>query len=188
ELLLVPRDCDPETELPPVPASRFPTSPADRAALLEAIYAAYEPGSPAIDQEYPPGFADKSAVFLARVRIRLEDVPSSTLDRHAESGGIGESHARAWAHARRRPRVSAERYDDRSLQRRADAAVERGVRTHARSAAAVRQSARAVRHRAPCRRVHGQSHAGLSAERRRQQRAARRRSDRGDGVHTRAVR
>src|SRR5439155_25282328 len=94
ELLLVPRDCDPETELPLVPASRFPTSPADRAALLQAIYAAYEPGSPAIDQEYPPGFADKSAVFLARVRIRLEDAPATPLDRHADAGVIIDDLAR----------------------------------------------------------------------------------------------
>lgn len=83
ELQLVARDCDPEAALPPVPASRFATVPADRAALLAAIYAAYEPTSPVSDQEYPPGFADKTAVFLARVRIRLLDAPSASLDRHA---------------------------------------------------------------------------------------------------------
>jgi hypothetical protein len=81
-LQLVPRDCDPETTLPPVPVSRFPAPTADKAAMLAAIYAAYEQTSPAIDQEYPLDFEDKSAVFLARVRIRLEDAPDS-LDRHA---------------------------------------------------------------------------------------------------------
>jgi hypothetical protein len=65
-----------------VPVSRFPAPTADKAAMLAAIYAAYEQTSPAIDQEYPLDFEDKSAVFLARVRIRLEDAPDS-LDRHA---------------------------------------------------------------------------------------------------------
>lgn len=87
ELLFVARDCDPETTLPPVPASRFPTPPADRAALLTAIYDAYERGSPAIDQEYPPDFPDKNAVFLARIRLRLADAPDASLDRHS-SGEI----------------------------------------------------------------------------------------------------
>lgn len=86
ELLLVPRDCDPETTLPAVPTSRFPsTAPADRAALLASIYAAYELTSPVNDQEYPPGFADKSAVFLSRIQIRLEDAPAVTLDRHTSN-------------------------------------------------------------------------------------------------------
>jgi len=86
-LELVPRDCDPETTLPAVPTSRFPTATTDKAALLTAIYAAYEQKSPAIDQEYPLDFEDKTAVFLARVRLRLEDAPDTSLDRHA-SGDV----------------------------------------------------------------------------------------------------
>lgn len=83
QVQLVPRDCDPADTLPPVPASRFSAAPANRAALLAAVYAAYDPGSPTIDREYPPGFADRSAVFLCRVRIRLQDAPATTLARHA---------------------------------------------------------------------------------------------------------
>jgi hypothetical protein len=83
ELKLVPRDCDPETTLPAVPTSRFPAAPANKAAALAAIYAAYEQTSPAIDGEYPPGFKDTSAVFLSRIRIRLRNTPSTTLDRHS---------------------------------------------------------------------------------------------------------
>lgn len=83
ELQLVPRDCDPETTLPPVPASRFPAPATTRAALLAAVYAAYDPGSPSIDREYPAGFADPTAVFLSRVRLRLLDAPVTSLARHA---------------------------------------------------------------------------------------------------------
>ena len=83
QLQLVVRDCDPETTLPNVPVSRFATLPTDRAGLLAAIYAAYDQPSPADIQEYPPDFADKTAVFLARVRIRLEDAPATSLNRHA---------------------------------------------------------------------------------------------------------
>ena len=89
ELQLVPRDCDPETALPAVPARRFTAAPANRAALLTAIYAAYEQASPAVDQEYPPGFADKTAVFLCRVRLRLVDTAAS-LNRHASAEVILE--------------------------------------------------------------------------------------------------
>ncbi len=94
ELQLIPRDCDPETDLPDVPASRFAAAPADRAALLTAIYAAYAPPSPTIDQEYPPDFEDKTAVFLARVRLRLEDAPATSLDRHASGDVVIEDLAR----------------------------------------------------------------------------------------------
>ena len=69
--------------MPAVPASRFPAAPADRAALLAAIYAAYEPAPGANEQEYPPDFSDKTAIFLARVRIRLADAPAASLDRHS---------------------------------------------------------------------------------------------------------
>jgi hypothetical protein len=75
-LQLVVRDCDPDTQLPKVPAKRFATAPANQAALLTAVYAAYEPQSPAADQEYPLNFADKTAVFLARVRIPIEAPPA----------------------------------------------------------------------------------------------------------------
>lgn len=95
ELLLVPRDCDPETTLPPVPKSRFPaTPPADRAAVLAALYAAYELASPTIDQEYPPAFPDKTAVFLCRVRIRLADAPATNLDRHTSNEVVIDDLAR----------------------------------------------------------------------------------------------
>lgn len=83
ELQLISRDCDPETDLPKVPVARFPTPPGNTRARLDAVYAAYERKSPAIDQEYPPGFADKNAVFLSRIRIRLENTPSTTLTRHS---------------------------------------------------------------------------------------------------------
>lgn len=85
ELLLVARDCDPETDLPAVPLRRFPAAPADRAELLAAIYAAYRapdettPPHP----EYPEGFEHTDAVFLARIRIRLEDAPATSLVRHS---------------------------------------------------------------------------------------------------------
>lgn len=83
ELQLVPRDCDPENTLPPVPVRRFPSSPANRAALLAAVYGAYPAPNPPLGPEYPPGFADPAAVFLCRVRIRLVNTPAGSLDRHA---------------------------------------------------------------------------------------------------------
>lgn len=94
ELLLVARDCDPETSLPAVPASRFSAVPADRAALLASVYAAYELTSPISDQEYPPGFADKTAVFLSRVRVRLRDAPNASLERHASGEVVIDDLAR----------------------------------------------------------------------------------------------
>lgn len=85
ELTLAPRDCDPANELPPVPASRFSaTPPADRRSALDAIYAAYAaPREELLADEYPPELTDRTAVFLARVRIRLLDHSSTALERHA---------------------------------------------------------------------------------------------------------
>ncbi|MBC8009094.1 MAG: hypothetical protein H7067_03240 [Burkholderiales bacterium] len=86
ELVLAPRDCDPANTLPAVPAARFPAAaPADRRAALDAIYAAYAPGSTDLIREYPPGFPDATAVFLARVRLRLLDHTSTALERHASA-------------------------------------------------------------------------------------------------------
>lgn len=85
ELLLAPRDCDPESSLPPTPITRFPTTPATRREALDALYAAYSPAPPAPDQEYPPDFPDRTAVFLSRIRIRLLDAPDTTLDRHPDA-------------------------------------------------------------------------------------------------------
>jgi len=85
ELLFVPRDCDPENTLPPVPARRFTAVPANRAALLSTIYGAYPAATPAPGPEYPPGFADPTAVFLCRIRIRLVNAPAGSLARHASN-------------------------------------------------------------------------------------------------------
>ena len=87
ELQLVPRDCDPENILPAVPVRRFPTVPANRAALLTAIYGSYPAADAAPGPEYPPGFADPTAVFLCRLRIRLVNSPAGSLARHA-SGAV----------------------------------------------------------------------------------------------------
>jgi hypothetical protein len=75
-LQLVARNCDPDTQLPKVPAKRFPTTPTTKAAMLAAVYAAYEPQGPASNQEYPQGFGDTTAVFLARIRIPIEPPPA----------------------------------------------------------------------------------------------------------------
>ncbi len=94
ELMLAPRDCDPETSLPATPVSRFPTTPATKRAALDALYAAYDQTTPAIDQEYPLDFKDKTSVWLARVRIRLLDAPDTTLDRHASTDVVIDDLAR----------------------------------------------------------------------------------------------
>ncbi len=94
ELMLAPRDCDPETSLPATPVSRFPATPATKRAALDALYAAYEQTTPAIDQEYPLDFKDKTSVWLARVRIRLLDAPDTTLDRHASTDVVIDDLAR----------------------------------------------------------------------------------------------
>jgi len=83
QLQLIVRDCNPETTLPSIPTGRFPTTVTSRADLLNAIYSAYPPVNPTLDALYPPGFTDTTAVFLSRVRIRLLDASSTTLDRHA---------------------------------------------------------------------------------------------------------
>ena len=91
QLVLEPRRCDPDTTPPPVPARRFPAAPATRRALLDALYAAYAPAPPV---EYPVLFgdqpADPTAVFLARVLVRLKDAPDTTLDRHASGAAAVE--------------------------------------------------------------------------------------------------
>lgn len=81
-LRLIVRDCDPATSLPATPVSRFAVPLADKAALLEQIYNAYTPSHAALYAEYPADYKDKTAVFLARVRIRLADT-AGTLDRHS---------------------------------------------------------------------------------------------------------
>lgn len=85
QLQLVVRDCNPETSLPSIPSGRFPTPIATRADLLTAIYAAYPTANATLDAQYPPGFTDTTSVFLSRVRIRLKDTPSTTLDRNAST-------------------------------------------------------------------------------------------------------
>ncbi len=83
DLQLVARDCDPENTLPPVPAPRHPVVPANRAAILTSIYGSYPAGGAVTGQEYPPDFADTTAVFLCRLRIRLVNSPAGSLARHA---------------------------------------------------------------------------------------------------------
>ncbi|MHB9006435.1 MAG: hypothetical protein ACYDC1_05845 [Limisphaerales bacterium] len=83
ELRLVPRDCTPEDTLPATPARRFPVPVTDRPSLLAAVYAAYEPSAASRRQEYPADFADQTAVFLARVRLRLASTPPPPLTRDA---------------------------------------------------------------------------------------------------------
>jgi hypothetical protein len=86
ELVLVPRMVEANTE-PKLPDKPFAPPPADRAAFLEKLFAAYEP--PVDDPanlpplpEHPADF-DRTAVFLARVRLRLLDHPATALTRHA---------------------------------------------------------------------------------------------------------
>jgi hypothetical protein len=79
-LTLEPRPCNPNTVLPPVPARRFPALPATRRALLDSIYAAYDPPAPV---EYPLSFGtNPSAVFLARISISLTDAPDTKFARN----------------------------------------------------------------------------------------------------------
>jgi hypothetical protein len=92
ELLLAPRSA--ENGTPPVPARPYQPAPGTRQELLAAIYNAYQPVSG--PGEYPVApmndtpagtpiqkLSERTAVFLARVLIRLEDAPSTTLRRHA---------------------------------------------------------------------------------------------------------
>jgi hypothetical protein len=81
ELSLRVRDCDPETQRPPLPAARFATQPANYRDLLDAIYASYTLAAPPV--EYPDDFEDRTAVFLSRVLIRLTDAPATDKTRHA---------------------------------------------------------------------------------------------------------
>jgi hypothetical protein len=90
ELVLTVRDCDPETSKPATPQRRFAAAPADRRALLDALYAAHAPANPAGGPEYPLDFPDKTAVFLSRVLIQLEDAPSSAVARHASAAVVIE--------------------------------------------------------------------------------------------------
>lgn len=90
ELMLVPRMVEANTD-PKLPDKPFDPPPADRAAFLQTLFAAYEP--PVDDPaqlaplpEHPPDF-DRTAVFLARVRVRLLDHPATALARHA-SGAV----------------------------------------------------------------------------------------------------
>lgn len=94
ELLLAPRSSESAGVPPPVPKPPFQPAPTTRKELLAAIYDGYQPAvGPA---EYPVApmddtpagtpirkLAEKSAVFLARALIRLEDTPAATLTRHA---------------------------------------------------------------------------------------------------------
>ncbi len=90
ELALVPRMVEANTD-PKLPVKPFDPPPADRAAFLRTLFDAYEP--PADDPaklaplpEHPADF-DRTAVFLARVRLRLLDHPATALTRHA-SGAV----------------------------------------------------------------------------------------------------
>lgn len=82
EPFMVARDCDPETTLPAIPPGRFPTTPADKPALLAAVYQAYSPDTPPLDQDTAKNYEDKTAILLSRILIRLKDAPDVTLDRH----------------------------------------------------------------------------------------------------------
>jgi hypothetical protein len=73
------RDCDPETDAPPLPGPRFEDQPTNYRALLDAVYASYNAEGAF---EYPPDFEDTAAVFLSRVLVRLADPPATDLARH----------------------------------------------------------------------------------------------------------
>lgn len=102
ELLLAPRSA--ESGAPPVPKRPYQPAPATRQELLAALYNAYQPVSG--PGEYPVAplndtpagapikkLSERTAVFLARVLIRLEDAPSATLTRHASgSFNIEDDH------------------------------------------------------------------------------------------------
>lgn len=92
ELVLAPRSSEVNGVEPPLPKKPFQPAPANRNELLKAVYAAYTPADPI---EYPTApmddtpagtpakkLADKTAVFLARVLIRLTDGPAVPLVRH----------------------------------------------------------------------------------------------------------
>lgn len=94
ELVLAPRSSETAGVPPPLPRQPSQPAPTTRKELLAAIYAGYQPATG--PEEYPVApmddtpagtpikkLADKSAVFLARVLIRLEDIPATALRRHA---------------------------------------------------------------------------------------------------------
>lgn len=101
DLVLVPRS-SPNGQEPPGPAPTFSSVPTTRQALLDAVFAAYSPPAPveypdpedsAVPKNTPAAeavmkLADKTAVFLARIRIRLLDEtnpPQETLAPFASS-------------------------------------------------------------------------------------------------------
>ena len=94
ELLLAPRSSETAGVPPPLPKKPFQPAPATRKDLLEAIYGSYQPAAEPV--EYPAAPMDdtpagtpikklneKTAVFLARVLLRLTDAPATVLARHA---------------------------------------------------------------------------------------------------------
>lgn len=90
ELTLAARMVEANTD-PNLPDKPFDPPPANRDDFLQELFKRYEP--PAADPsamtplpEHPPGF-DPTAVFLARIRIRLLDHPATALTRHA-SGAV----------------------------------------------------------------------------------------------------
>jgi hypothetical protein len=93
ELLLVPRSAETPGVPPPLPRPAFRPAPTTRDELLKAVYDAYRLPAPV---EYPVEptdgslagvtvrkLADQTAVFLARLLIRLTDAPAAGLERHA---------------------------------------------------------------------------------------------------------
>lgn len=105
ELVLAPRSSESAGQPPPLPKRPFQPAPANRRALLDALYARYD--APAELLEYPVApndntpagtpakkLAEKTAVFLSRVLIRLTDPPASNLVRHGSNEFTIEDEAR----------------------------------------------------------------------------------------------
>ena len=94
ELLLAPRSSETAGVAPPLPKKPFHPPPGTRKDLLEAIYGSYQPAAepveyPAAPMDNTPAgtpikkLSEKTAVFLARVLVRLTDVPETGVARHA---------------------------------------------------------------------------------------------------------
>jgi hypothetical protein len=94
ELVLAPRSSETAGVPPPLPKKPFQPAPGTRRDLLDAIYGSYTraeaPGEYPIApmDDTPAGIPikklnDKTAVFLARIRVRLVDAPATELARHA---------------------------------------------------------------------------------------------------------
>jgi hypothetical protein len=104
ELLLAPRSSETAGQEPPLPKKLFGQAPATRRQLLDSIYASYTQADPveypiAPKDDTPAGtpakkLEERTALFLARVLIRLTDTPATDLVRHASNDFKVEDEAR----------------------------------------------------------------------------------------------